>query len=267
MLRRPEVVVVRGGGEMASAAARLLFLSGFPVTVLEREAPLAVRRRVAFAEAVFAGEVVVEAVLGRRVPASRAACSDTHFIPVVVDPEGSCIEALRPAVVVDGRMAKRNLGTRRTDAAVVVGLGPGFVAGMDVLAVVETQRGPELGRVYWQGGAQADTGIPAPVAGKTRERVLWAPKAGAFQSASAIGALVEPGDVVGTVNGAPVVSQIAGILRGLVADGVNVAEGMKLGDVDPRGRAVDPSSLSDKGRAVAAGVLEAVLLGLQWPSC
>jgi len=247
---------------MASAAARLLFLAGFRVTVLEREPPLAVRRRVSFAEAVLGGEALVEGVCGRRTSAWDVPEAAPAYVPVIVDPGGQTLPSLRPDVLVDGRMAKRNLGTARGDAAVVVGLGPGFEAGLDVHAVVETQRGPDLGRVYWVGRAQADTGTPSPVEGRTRERVLRAPRTGLFRGAVAIGALVEGGQTLGDVDGVSVVAGISGLLRGLVADGVAVAEGTKLGDVDPRGTAVDPARLSDKARAVSAGVLEAVLSGL-----
>ena len=246
---------------MASAAARLLFLAGFRVTVLEREPPLAVRRRVSFAEAVLSGEVLVEGVRGLRTAPWEVPAEAPGHVPVVVDPDGSTLASLGAAVLVDGRMAKRNLGTARVDASLVIGLGPGFEAGLDVHAVVETQRGPDLGRVHWAGRAQADTGAPSPVQGKTRERVLWAPRAGVFRGAVAIGALVEAGQTVGDVDGVPVVAGISGLLRGLVAGGVVVSGGTKLGDVDPRGTAVDPARLSDKARAVSAGVLEAVLAG------
>jgi xanthine dehydrogenase accessory factor len=250
---------------MASAAARLLFKCGFPVAVLECLRPLAVRRRVAFADAVTCGAAEVEGVAGRRVaPEGLAlALEERRFVPVVVDPHGACLALLAPRVVVDGRMAKRNLGTRRSDAPVVIGLGPGFVAGEDVSAVVETQRGPELGRVLWSGAALADTAVPTPVLGAGEERVLRAPRAGVFRGATRIGELVAAGARLGDVDGTPVLARIGGLVRGLVADGVPVSEGIKLGDVDPRGAAVDPGRISDKGAAVAAGVLEAVLLALR----
>jgi xanthine dehydrogenase accessory factor len=248
---------------MASAAARLLFLAGFPVAVLEREQPLAVRRRVAFAEAVREGRAEVEGVRGRHVEASGLPAVAADFIPVVTDPEGRCLASLGATVIVDARMAKRNLGTSRADAPLVVALGPGFTAGDDAHAVVETQRGPDLGRVYWRGAAQADTGVPSPVDGKAAERVLRAPRAGTFAGGRSIGDRVEAGEVVGTVDGAPVRSGLAGLIRGLIADGVAVEEGTKVGDVDPRGRSANPAQVSDKARAVAAGVLEAVLIGLE----
>ena len=265
LVPRPELVVVRGGGEMASAAARLLFLCGFRVAVLEREQPLAVRRKVAFAEAVLAGPADVEGVPGRRVVLDQvpSVLEDRRFVPVVVDPDGSSLARLRPAVVVDARMAKRNLGTRIDDAPLVVGLGPGFVAAKDVHAVVETQRGPDLGRVRWTGAAEDDTMIPGAVQGYAERRVLRAPRSGVFRGEKRIGEVVMPAARVGTIDGEPVAASIPGLLRGLVADGVAVEAGTKIGDIDPRGPLIDPARISDKGRAVAAGVLEAVLLALR----
>jgi xanthine dehydrogenase accessory factor len=258
-------VVVWGGGELASAAARLLFLSGFPVVVLERKQPLAVRRKVSFAEAVFAGETTVESVVSRLCQDVVAAASAVGWVPVLVDPEGRWLSELAPAALVDARLAKRNLGVHRGLAQVVVGVGPGFTAGRDVHAAVETQRGTDLGRVLWQGSPIEDTGLPAPVDGVAEARVLRAPCAGAFRAACRIGDWVEAGASVGAVAGTPVPARIAGRLRGLLAEGVVVEDGVKLGDLDPRGDA-DPSRLSDKGRAVAAGVLEAVLVGLGPPA-
>jgi xanthine dehydrogenase accessory factor len=262
MSDRPRVVV-RGGGELASGAVRLLFLSGFPVLVLERPSPLAVRRLVSFAEAVFAGEVEVEGVRARRVDPREVetALRTRAFVPVSVDPEGACLHTSGARVLVDARMAKRNLGTRREDAAFVVGLGPGFAAGVDVHAVVETQRGPGLGRVIWSGRAEPDTAEPAMVGGESERRILRAPRAGVFGGRCRIGDVVGPGAVVGDVAGEPVKAAMAGLVRGLIADGVRVNPGEKVGDVDPRGGAVDPAAVSDKARAVAAGVLEAVLMG------
>lgn len=258
-------VVVRGAGELGSAAARLLFSCGFAVAVLELGAPLAVRRRVCFAEAVFSGGVEVDGVPGRLVPPGKleVALRDGSIVPVAVDPEGDSISRLHPAVLVDGRMAKRNLGTRRDQAGLVIGLGPGFTAGDDVHAVVETQRGAGLGRVLWSGSAEEDTAVPGTVMGVSQGRVLRAPRAGAFRGVRRIGDLVTPGTPVGEVEGVPVLAAIGGLLRGLLADGVTVEAGLKVGDVDPRGTVVDPGSISDKGRAVAAGVLEAILVSMK----
>ena len=262
---RPDLVLVRGGGELASAAARLLFLSGFPVAVLEREQPLAVRRKVSFAEAVFTGETDVDGVAGRRVRTEEvaAALEERRFVPVAVDPDASLLAVLRPAVLLDARMAKRNLGTSLQDAPLVIALGPGFVAGRDVHAVVETQRGADLGRVRWTGSAEADTMMPGAVQGYADRRVLRAPRSGVFRAEKRIGEVVMPAARVGTVDDEPVAATIPGLLRGLVADGVRVEAGEKIGDVDPRGPLIDAARISDKGRTVAAGVLEAVLIHLR----
>ncbi len=246
---------------MASAAARLLFLCGFRLVVLERREPLAVRRLVCFAQAVFSERAVVEGVEGRLVPAEELSLAEPTFVPVVVDPDGDLLARLRPEAVVDARMAKRNLGTTAADAPLVVGLGPGFVAGQDTHAVVETQRGSCLGRVIWSGSALADTGVPGDVLGHREERVLRAPRAGLFRGRRPIGDVVRAGEAVGEIDGTPVVAEVSGLLRGLLADGVTVFAGTKVGDVDPRGPSVDPAWVSDKARAVAAGVLEAILVG------
>jgi xanthine dehydrogenase accessory factor len=258
-VRRP-LVAVRGGGEMATAAARLLFLCGFPVVVLEREAPLAVRRLVSFAQAVFSDEVTVEGVRARRVFSPVRAGEDA--VSVLVDPHAASLAALGAAVLVDGRMAKHRGGGDVGAGLLRIALGPGFEAGRDVDAVIETQRGPSLGRVIWSGAAVADTAVPAPVMGHTHDRVLRAPAEGVFRAAREIGTMVTPATVVGEIGGRPVVTAVGGLLRGLLADGVKVPAGTKVGDVDPRGLEVDPAALSDKARAIAAGVVEAVARGL-----
>ena len=234
------------------------------MAVLERPEPLAVRRLVSFAEAVLSGRVEVEGVEGRR--ADRAtleqALAEGGYVPVAVDPEAAMIDGLRPAAVVDGRMLKTAPdGGRRADF-LLVALGPGITAGQEVDAVIETQRGPDLGRVLWSGTAQADTAVPAAINGFAYTRVLRAPRSGTFRATAAIGALVADGEPVGSIDGQPVAARIAGLVRGLLADGLTVERGTKLGDIDPRGGAVDPRRISDKARAVAAGVLEAVTVGL-----
>jgi len=261
---RGALVVVRGGGDLGSGVAARLARSGYRVVILETHAPAVVRRRVAFAEAVFAGRVDVEDLTGERVSVDDvAAWLDTHsgrlVLPVVVDPDGELLTRLRPDAVVDARMAKRNLGTTREDAPVTVGLGPGFEAGVDCDAVIETNRGHSLGRVLNDGMAESDTGTPAPVMGVAEERLVRAPASGVFESSASIGDIVFAGDVVGSVDGATVTVSTQGLLRGLIADGLEVREGQKIGDVDPRGSTVDPAFISDKALAVGGGVLEALL--------
>ena len=176
----------------------------------------------------------------------------------MVDPDGSVVRSLAPDAVVDARMAKRNLGTSRADAPVTVALGPGFEAGRDVDIVIETNRGPSLGRIIERGTAEPDTGVPGDVGGASAERVLRAPVAGEFAATRKIGDVVRAGDIVGSVGGVPVKARIAGLLRGLAADGLSVAEGEKVGDVDPRGSETDPTAISDKARAVGRAVLAAL---------
>lgn len=251
-------ILVRGGGDLATGVIHRLHQAGFRVLVAELPQPLCVRRAVAVAEAVYAGQITVEGVTARLVADPLAGVAPGE-VPVVVDPDGAAIRQLRPAIVVDARLAKRPLDTRLTDAPLVIALGPGFLAGRDCHAVVETQRGHHLGRVYWQGGAAPDTGQPESVRGLGAERVLRAPRAGAFKAVKQIGDLIRAGDVVGDVAGAPVIARCDGVLRGVVHDGLTVSAGLKIGDIDPRGVRAYCFSISDKARAIGGGVLEAVL--------
>jgi xanthine dehydrogenase accessory factor len=262
------LVLLRGGGDLGTGVAHRLVRSGYRVVVLESDEPRAVRRRVAFAEAVYAGEVTVEGVTARRVGAGEATQAAAQapgsggtgrWVPVVVDPEGTCIAGFAPSVIVDARMAKRNLGTDRDDAPLTVALGPGFEAGRDVDLVIETKRGHTLGAVIESGPALPNTGVPGRVGGATAERLLVSPADGRFVSARSIGDIVQEGDEVASVDGRPVLAATAGIVRGLIADGLRVREGEKVGDVDPRGHEVDPGAISDKARAIGGAVLEALL--------
>ncbi|HLI29357.1 MAG TPA: selenium-dependent molybdenum cofactor biosynthesis protein YqeB [Chloroflexota bacterium] len=253
-------IVVKGAGDLASGVAVRLWRAGLRLLMTEIPEPTVVRRTVAFAEAVFAGETRVEGIAARRAAAvaEAEAIVAAEAIPVLVDPEAAVVRALRPTVVIDAIMAKRNLGTRLDDAPVVIALGPGFTAGVDCHAVVETQRGHHLGRVLYAGAALPDTGVPGNIGGYTRERVLRAPRAGRLERPAAIGTRVAPGDIVAWVEGAPVRSAIAGTLRGLVREGVWVSAGMKVGDVDPRCERDHCFTVSDKSLAVGGGALEAV---------
>lgn len=253
--------LLRGAGDLATGVAWRLTRAGFPVVATELADPLTVRRTVALSTAVADGEVDVEGMVGRRVETAPeavfvAACGD---VAVLVSPELPPIEA---AVVVDARLAKRNIDTTIDDADLVVALGPGFTAGVDCDAVVETLRGPRLGRVIWAGTAVPDTGTPGTIGGRTGERVLRAPADGVVGWAVAIGDVVAAGQDLGAVDGSPVAASIDGRVRGLVREGTHVAAGLKIGDVDPRlDVAVD--EISDKALAVGGGVLEAVMA---WPA-
>lgn len=254
------LAVIKGGGDLATGIAHRLFQSGFQIVITEINKPTVVRRTVAFAQAIFSGEVSVEGVRAKLTAISDIyATLSQGLIPVVIDPSATCISQLKPDVVVDAIIAKSNTGTAVSDAPVVIGIGPGFTAGVDVGAVVETMRGHDLGRVYYEGAAIANTGIPGEVGGYTLERLIKSPAYGEFISLRNIGDTVCAGDVVGMVNGVEIKVAIPGILRGLIQDGIIVTTGMKIGDVDPRCRPEHCYSISDKARAVAGGALEAIL--------
>ncbi|MCL6610080.1 MAG: EF2563 family selenium-dependent molybdenum hydroxylase system protein [Peptococcaceae bacterium] len=254
------LAVVKGAGDLATGVGWRLFRCGLDVIMTEIESPLVVRRTVAFAEAVYTGTARVEGVEARRAESAEHAVAlvEAGIVPVLVDPGGTVVRRLRPTVVVDAVMAKRNLGTSMTDAPLVIGLGPGFTAGLDVHAVVETKRGHRLGRVVYSGGAAPDTGIPGPVMGYTKERLLRAPSDGVVAPCRSIGQLVEKGEVVAWVDGSPVRAELSGLVRGMIRPGIWVRRGTKIGDIDPRGEEAECFTISDKALAVAGGVLEAV---------
>ncbi len=256
------MVVVKGAGEMASAAAWRLYMANIRrIVMLETARPLAVRREVAFSEAVYAGSKTVEGVRALKAAGVEQISRiwDQGQIAVTVDPEAAALRDIRPDVLVDAILAKQNLGTRLSDAPLVIGLGPGFTAGEDVHVVVETQRGHHLGRIITTGSAEPNTGIPGSVAGVTEDRVLRAPGEGEFLSSCRIGDRVEKGAAIGRVAGMEVVGRIDGVLRGLIRPGTWVTTGLKIGDIDPRGNVSHCSTISDKARAIAGSVLEAVL--------
>ncbi len=254
---RRELVVVRGGGDLATGVVWRLWRSGLPVVVCELAHPLTVRRTVAVSSAVRAGVFEVEGMPARRVESSdeAEAAARSGVVAVLVSPD---LPPLRPEVVVDARLAKRNLGTSLTDAPLVIGLGPGFTAGVDVHAVIETQRGPRLGRVIRQGPAAADTGVPGEIGGRSADRVLRAPVDGEVSWGVEIGDRVEAEAVLGAVAGHEVLAPFTGVVRGAIAPGTVVRAGLKIADVDPR-LDVDCHEISDKALAVGGGVLEAVL--------
>ncbi len=260
MLFGGHLIVIRGGGDLGTGAAFRLSRAGFPVVALELAAPLAIRRAVAVSSAVAAGRVVVEGMAAERVESAKSAVeiARTGSVAVLVSPRvPDEIDGLFG--VIDARLAKRNLDTRIDQAAVVVGLGPGFTAGVDCHAVVETMRGHHLGRVLWEGSAAADTGSPGVVGGASARRVIRAPRDGRVTWSVEIGDIVAEAQPIGRVGETPVEATIAGVVRGLIAEGHTVAADMKVGDIDPR---ADPSAcfqISDKALAVGGGVVEAVL--------
>ena len=255
------LVVIKGAGDIATGVAARLHRARFQVVMTDIAVPTAVRRTVSFSQAVTDGVATVEGVEARLAQSAEEAKSIVagRQVAVLVDPKAACVQTLRPDAVVDAILAKENLGTKITDAPVVVAVGPGFTAGKDCHAVVETQRGHDLGRVILQGDAEPDTGIPGEIGGHSYLRVLRAPAAGAFREGLPIGTRVKAGDVVGMVGDTPLTVELDGILRGILADGVQVVPGMKAGDVDPRAVPEHCNTISDKARAVGGGALEAIL--------
>lgn len=256
------LIVIKGAGDIATGIALRLWRSGLELVMTDLPEPTSIRRTVCFSEAIRLGEATVEDVTAIRAETPQKALEilKTGHIPVLADPEAQCISVLKPQAVVDAILAKKNLGTAITDAPVVVGVGPGFTAGEDCHAVVETKRGHYLGRVIHRGSAIPNTGIPGVIAGHAEDRVLRAPCAGIFTPVHAIGDRVTAGEVAATVDGSPMLCTIDGVLRGILPAGTPVFAGMKSGDIDPRPEAYDHCFLaSEKALAVGGGVLEAIL--------
>jgi len=260
------LIIVRGGGDLATGTIYKLRKSGFPVLILEAANPSAIRRNVAFCEAVYQGTQTVEDMtchLANSLEQAEAFLKEGK-LTVLVDPMGDAIAKLKPLAVVDAILAKKNLGTNREMAPITVALGPGFTAGVDVDAVVETKRGHNLGRVLWSGSAAANTGIPGAIAGYSKERVIHSPAKGILRNVKHITDTVAKGETIALVeteNGpVPVEATLDGILRGLIRDRYPVNVGFKIADIDPRAEELDNCfTISDKARCIAGGVLEAIL--------
>jgi xanthine dehydrogenase accessory factor len=250
-------VLIRGGGDLASGVALRLHHAGFKVAITELAQPLAVRRAVSFSEAIYEGRWQVEDVIAQRVdsPAEIPVVLKRNEIPVIVDPELSTVEQIECAAVVDARLTKQAVPYRLSPAPLIIGLGPGFTCGENCHAVIETQRGHTLGRVYWIGSALADSGQPEGDA----SRVLRAPCDGTLRSSARIGDHVEAGDIVADVDNVPIHAPFKGVLRGLIRPGLTVSKGIKVGDLDARDDSSLCFTISEKALAVGGGVLEAIL--------
>ncbi len=257
----PPLVVIRGAGDLATGVAHRLQQSGFKVVMLELPKPLVVRRTVSFASAVYEGFVSVEAVEAKL-------CSSVDLVPitlksgkvpVLIDPQGEALQKLQPKIIVDAIMAKTGRTSLLTDAEFVIGLGPGFIAGTDVHAIVETKRGHTLGKVIYLGKAAADTAEPGLIEGYGKERLLRSPADGIFKPLKEIGELIRAGEIVASVGDYFVRAEIDGLIRGMLYPGLEVRTGMKVGDIDPRGLKLDYRAVSDKARAIGGGVLEAIM--------
>jgi selenium-dependent molybdenum hydroxylase system protein, YqeB family len=263
LLSRQPVVLIRGGGDLASGVALRLWRAGFQVLVTELGAPLVVRRLASFAQTVFDGSTCLEEARGELVTNALQAMQvmESGAVAVMIDATASVREAVHPCAIVDGRMIKKAPDLGREAAPLVIGLGPGFEAGVNCHAVVETNRGPFLGRVYWQGCAEADSGIPETVRGYTVERVLYSPVEGELHALAEIGDILEAETPIAEIAGEVVTAPFKGALRGLIHDGLWVKKGMKIGDLDPRCDVRLCSLASDKALAIGGGVLEAILAG------
>lgn len=258
------LIIVRGGGDMATAVVHRLWRAGMNVLVLECERPSAIRRQVAISEAVYEGTAMVEGMTAQRIDRAEDACAviRSGMIPVLVDPRGESISALKPEVVIDAMIAKRNLGTHIEMAPLTVALGPGFCAGVDVHAVVETMRGHNLGRVIANGFAAPNTGVPGNISGYAAERVIHAPASGILTGVRKIGDFVLQGETIAVIRGEtehPVSAPLTGLIRGLIRDGFDVPKGFKIADIDPRREEYDNCfTISDKARCISGSVLELV---------
>ncbi|WP_302770926.1 selenium-dependent molybdenum cofactor biosynthesis protein YqeB [Anaerotignum lactatifermentans] len=262
-MKKPFPIVVRGGGDLATGTIHKLYQAGFPVIVLETANPSAIRRYVAFSEAVYEGEWTVEGVTAIWAAdfAEAQEILEDGNIPVLIDPNCKILEEIQPQVLIDAILAKKNLGTTMDMAETVIALGPGFTAGVDAHLVIETQRGHNLGRVLTEGAAAPNTGIPGVIAGYGKERVIHAPAAGILQNKSKIGDLVEKGQTIAMIGDVPVTATLTGVLRGLIRDGYPVTEGFKIADIDPReSEQKNCYTISDKARCIAGGVLEGILM-------
>ena len=255
------LILIKGAGDLASGIALRLHHARFDIVMTDLPVPTAVRRTVAFSEAIRFGSTTVEDTTAERADSIDQIrdCLSRGVIPVTTGLESEIIDTLKPEVVVDAIIAKKNINTRIDDAPLVIGVGPGFTAGVDCNAVIETKRGHTLGRVITEGSAIANTGIPGNIGGETIRRLLKAPTDGVFHPAKEIGDIVIRGVIVGYVDGVPVSTQTAGMIRGLLQDGVPVTAGFKCGDVDPRGELADYKTVSDKALAIGGGVLEAIM--------
>ncbi len=261
-MRQQNLVIVRGGGDLASGVIYKLYQCGYRILILECEKPSAIRREVAFCDAVYDGIKEVEGVVCRRISGTEE-CEkiwEQGEIPLLVDEDASVIPALHPAVVIDAILAKKNLGTSREMAPLTIALGPGFEAGKDVDFVVETKRGHQLGRIIRNGAAIPNTGIPGIIGGYGKERVIHAPVSGRIRKLSNIADLVEKGQTIAMIGNTPVAASLTGVLRGIIHDGYEVFQGMKIADIDPRKEEKQNCyTISDKARCIAGGVLEIII--------
>ncbi|MGF1763216.1 selenium-dependent molybdenum cofactor biosynthesis protein YqeB [Aliivibrio kagoshimensis] len=260
-VNRNKLMLIRGAGDIATGVAVRLHNCGFKVVMTDIAQPTVIRCTVSFAQALYGEPVQVEGITAQKASSCQQvyAILDAGNIPVMVDEECCTLSSLKPTFVVDAILAKRNLGTTKDMAPITIALGPGFNAGVDCHAVIETNRGHKLGRVIYQGETQANTGIPGNIAGYTHQRVIRSPCDGVMHNHVELGDIVTEGDIIAHVADTPIAAPLSGMVRGLLNPGLTVTEGFKIGDIDPRGVEADFTTVSDKARAIAGSVLEAAL--------
>lgn len=256
------IIIIKGAGDLATGVAHKLFRSGFSVIMTEIKDPTCVRRNVSFANCIYEGECEVEGIRAKKANNYEEVLEiiSQNSIPVIVDEECNIRDYVRPLALVDAILAKKNTGTNREDASVVIGLGPGLEAGTDVDVVIETNRGHNLGRLIFKGYAETDTGVPGEIGGYTLDRVLRAPTTGIIQGCKQLGEPVKKGEVIALIGEVEVRATIDGIIKGLIHDQMEVEKGMKIGDIDPRINIKTVNTISEKARCIAGGVLEAVMI-------
>lgn len=255
------IVLIKGAGDLATGIAYRLKKSGFDIVMTEIHKPTTVRRTVAFSQAVFDNEIVIEGIKGVKVNNINEIYEEIREgnIPIIIDEKAEIIKELRPDVLVDSIIAKKNLGTSIEDAPIVIGVGPGFEAKVDCHLVVETKRGHYLGKVIEEGSAIPNTGVPGNIGGYTKERIIRASSNGKIKPVVAIGDFIKKGDIVAYIDGIEVLAEIDGIVRGMLQEGIEVFKGMKSGDIDPRCEKDYCFTISDKARSIGGGVLEAIM--------
>ncbi|MBW5459340.1 EF2563 family selenium-dependent molybdenum hydroxylase system protein [Clostridium sporogenes] len=257
-----DIVIVRGGGDIASGTIHKLHRSGFKILVLETYNPTSIRRNVCYSEAIYNGKFTIENSTAVKVSNFNEIlkCWQNNKIPITVDPHGKFIEILKPKILVDAILAKKNLGTKINMAEITIALGPGFQAGKDVHAVIETMRGHNLARIILKGEAMKNTGIPGEIGGYSKERVIYSPGKGTIKNVREIGDFVSSGEILAYVDNLEIKTEISGLLRGLIRNGSKIEKGLKIADVDPRCHEIKNCyTISDKARNIAGGVLEAIL--------
>lgn len=259
-------IVIRGGGDLATGVAEVLYQSGFKILILDIEKPSSIRRSVCFSEAIYDGIIQVENIICKKVENENdiEKCWNEKIIPIMVDEKGEIIKKIKPNVVVDSIIAKKNLGTTKEMAPITIALGDGFEAGKDVDIVVETMRGHNLGRVITSGRAMKNTGIPGEIKGVSKDRVIYSLANGIFSSVKKIGDTVQKDEIIGYVGDVEIRGKISGVLRGIIREGYEVTENMKIGDIDPRIEEKNNCfTISDKARSLGGAVLRAIMFRLK----